>query len=69
MDRRILHAMCDAGGGPIGLDALSNVVFETSETIEDAHEPWLMKLGLVTRTGRGRVVTAKGWETVAKYAD
>lgn len=65
MDRRILRVIRDEhGGGPVGLDAVSVSVFETAKTIEDAHEPYLVRIGMLTRTGRGRVVTQKGWEVV-----
>lgn len=43
-------------GGPVGLDTLAAVIGEESVTIEDVYEPYLMQIGFLTRTPRGRVV-------------
>lgn len=57
-DRRILHAVCtQAGGGPVGLETLEAATGEATETIAEAVEPYLMALGLMTRTRSGRVAT------------
>ena len=54
-DRKILQAMIDTfGGGPVGLDTLAASVNEDSNTIEDVIEPYLMQIGFVARTPRGR---------------
>ena len=57
VDRRILEAMIrHYNGGPVGLDTLAAVTGEESITIEDVYEPYLMQLGFIQRTPRGRVV-------------
>ena len=45
-------------GGPVGLDTLAAVVGEESVTLEDVYEPYLMQLGFLTRTPRGRCATS-----------
>lgn len=58
-DRKLLMTMIQKfGGGPVGLDTLAASISEESETIEDVYEPYLMQLGFLNRTPRGRVVTA-----------
>jgi Holliday junction DNA helicase RuvB len=58
MDRRILLAIVQKfGGGPVGLGSLAVSVSEESETIEDVYEPFLIQLGFLQRTSRGRVAT------------
>jgi Holliday junction DNA helicase RuvB len=47
-------------GGPVGLDTLSHASAEEKNTIEDYYEPYLMRLGLIERTPRGRQLTLKG---------
>lgn len=60
-DRRILKIMLEKfSGGPVGLDTLSHASAEEKGTIEDYYEPYLMRLGLIERTPRGRQVTLKG---------
>lgn len=57
VDRRMLEAMIrHYGGGPVGLDTLAAVIGEESVTIEDVYEPYLMQIGFLSRTPRGRVV-------------
>ena len=57
VDRRMLEAMIrHYNGGPVGLDTLAAVIGEESVTIEDVYEPYLMQIGFLTRTPRGRVV-------------
>lgn len=61
-DRKILLTLIDKfGGGPVGLDTIGAAVNEESETIEDVIEPYLIQLGYIKRTPRGRVVTAGGY--------
>lgn len=56
IDRSILLTMIDKfGGGPVGLDTLSAASGEEANTIEDVYEPYLMKLGFIARTPRGRI--------------
>ncbi|MCL2235497.1 MAG: Holliday junction branch migration DNA helicase RuvB [Defluviitaleaceae bacterium] len=63
VDRNVLLAMIEKfGGGPVGLDTLSAATGEDAETIEDVYEPYLLQLGYINRTPRGRVVTALGYK-------
>jgi Holliday junction DNA helicase RuvB len=63
MDRQLLRAMADHhAGGPVGLATMAATVSEPIETIEDVVEPYLMQIGLLARTSRGRQLTAGGWE-------
>ena len=63
MDRQLLRAMADHhAGGPVGLATMAATVSEPIETIEDVVEPYLMQIGFLARTPRGRQLTASGWE-------
>jgi Holliday junction DNA helicase RuvB len=58
LDREILRAICERfGGGPVGLSTLAVAVSEERDTIEDVYEPYLLQLGMLSRTARGRVAT------------
>jgi Holliday junction DNA helicase RuvB len=60
-DRDLLSAIVDKfGGGPVGLSTLAVALGEEPETIEDVYEPYLLQLGFIQRTPRGRVVTDLG---------
>lgn len=62
-DRRMLLTMIQHyGGGPVGLDTIAASISEERETIEDVYEPYLMQLGLLTRTPRGRMVTPMAYK-------
>lgn len=62
-DRRMLRTIItNYGGGPVGLDTLAAAVGEESITIEDVYEPYLMQIGFLTRTPRGRCVTKLAYE-------
>jgi holliday junction DNA helicase RuvB len=62
VDRAILATLCGRfGGQPVGLTTLSQCVGEEPDTIEDAYEPFLLQSGLIQRTSRGRVATARAW--------
>ncbi|OHA09147.1 MAG: Holliday junction DNA helicase RuvB [Candidatus Sungbacteria bacterium RIFCSPLOWO2_01_FULL_59_16] len=62
-DRRILEAVIQKfGGGPVGLSALAAATTEEEETIEEVYEPYLMQLGFLERTARGRVATRLAFE-------
>ena len=62
-DRRILSAIIQLyGGGPVGLETLAAAVGEEAVTIEDIYEPYLMQIGFLSRTPRGRCVTPAGYE-------
>ena len=63
VDRAVLSCMMDKfGGGPVGLDTLAATTGEDAATIEDVYEPYLMQLGFIMRTPRGRVCTPAAWE-------
>ena len=63
VDRRMLMTMIqNYNGGPVGLDTLAAVVGEESVTIEDVYEPYLLQLGFINRTPRGRVVLPAAYE-------
>lgn len=62
VDRRMLKAIIENyGGGPVGLDTLAATIGEESVTLEDVYEPYLMQIGFLTRTPRGRCVTQKAY--------
>lgn len=62
IDRRMLTAIIENySGGPVGLDTLAATIGEESVTLEDVYEPYLMQLGFLTRTPRGRCVTHKAY--------
>ena len=62
IDRRMLGAIIENyGGGPVGLETLAATIGEESVTLEDVYEPYLMQLGFLTRTPRGRCVTRKAY--------
>lgn len=61
-DRNVLTCMIDKfGGGPVGLDTLAATTGEDAVTIEDVYEPFLMQLGFIMRTPRGRICTPAAW--------
>ena len=63
VDRAILDAVCARfGGGPVGLSTLAVSVGEETDTVEDVYEPYLLQLGLLMRTPRGRVATPAAWQ-------
>jgi len=58
IDRKILKTIItNYGGGPVGLDTIATTIGEESETIEDVYEPYLIQLGFIARTPRGRIIT------------
>lgn len=62
-DREILKAIVDKfGGGPVGLNTISASLAEEQATIEEVYEPYLIQLGLLERTPRGRIVTDKAYK-------
>ena len=62
-DRELLLAIINRfNGGPVGIEALSSSIGEEVTTIEDVYEPYLLQIGLLKRTARGRVVTEKAYE-------
>ncbi len=63
VDIRYLRGIIDRfHGGPVGLEALANSISEETTTLEDVYEPYLIQIGFVNRTSRGRVVTHKAYE-------
>lgn len=68
-DRTMLATMMDKfGGGPVGLDTLAATTGEDAITIEDVYEPYLMQLGFLMRTPRGRVCTPAAWAHMGRIA-
>ena len=62
LDRRLLSTIVDSfGGGPVGVESLAAALSEERGTIEDVLEPYLIQQGFLTRTARGRMVTAKAY--------
>jgi Holliday junction DNA helicase RuvB len=63
IDRRMLLAIIQSfGGGPVGLDTLAAMIGEESITLEDVYEPYLMQIGFLTRTNRGRCATEAAYK-------
>ncbi len=63
IDRRMLSSIIENyGGGPVGLETLAATINEEAVTLEDVYEPYLMQLGFLTRTPRGRCVTQKAYQ-------
>ncbi len=63
IDKRMLLTVINHyDGGPVGLDTLAATIGEESETIEDVYEPYLMQIGFINRTPRGRMVTRLAYE-------
>jgi len=62
-DRRMLRAIIDKfGGGPVGLNSLAAAISEEPDAIEDIYEPYLIQIGFLDRTPRGRVATVRAYE-------
>ncbi len=69
-DRLLLHTMLDQfKGKPVGLDALAAATSEDTKTIEEVYEPYLLQIGFINRTNRGRVVTDKALEHLKLFSD
>jgi len=67
LDRAVLTAIVDRfAGGPVGLSTLAVSVGEEAETIEAVVEPFLVRTGLLSRTPRGRVATARAWQHLGR---
>ena len=66
-DRKMLLTIIDKfQGGPVGLDTLSAATGEESNTIEDVYEPYLIQLGFIARTPRGRVALPNAYQHLCK---
>lgn len=62
-DSRMIRAMIESfGGGPVGLDTIAATIGEEPNTIEDVYEPYLLQLGFISRTPRGRIATKNAYE-------
>jgi Holliday junction DNA helicase RuvB len=62
-DRRLLRTIIDKfSGGPVGLSSLAAAIGEEKDAIEDINEPYLIQIGFLERTSRGRVATARAYE-------
>jgi Holliday junction DNA helicase RuvB len=69
VDRELLRAIAERfGGGPVGLSTLAVALGEETDTIEDVYEPYLLQLGFIQRTPRGRVITTLGREHLGEVA-
>ncbi|MBP7570803.1 MAG: Holliday junction branch migration DNA helicase RuvB [Acidobacteria bacterium] len=63
IDRRLLRTIIDKfGGGPVGLNTIAAAISEEKDAIEDIYEPFLIQIGFLDRTPRGRVATARAYE-------
>jgi Holliday junction DNA helicase RuvB len=69
IDRRLLRTIIDKfGGGPVGLNTISAAISEEKDAIEDIFEPFLIQIGFLDRTPRGRVATARAYEYFGLHA-
>jgi len=69
VDKKILHAIIEKfGGGPVGLETLAASINEEAGTLEDVAEPYLLQLGFIQRTPRGRMVTRLGYKHIGLEA-
>jgi Holliday junction DNA helicase RuvB len=69
VDRRLLLTIIDKfGGGPVGVAALAAAISEEPDAIEDIYEPYLLQVGFLDRTPRGRVATARAYEHFGRAA-
>ena len=67
IDVRLLNSMIDKfGGGPVGLETLAATINEDANTIEDVYEPYLLQLGFISKTPRGRMAMPKAYEHLGK---
>ena len=67
IDRELLEAVAlKFGGGPVGLSTLAVSLGEEPDTIEDVYEPYLLQLGFLERTPRGRVATKRAFEHMGR---
>jgi Holliday junction DNA helicase RuvB len=66
-DRHLLKVIIEHhNGGPVGVETLAALTSEERTTIEDVYEPYLMQIGLLERTPKGRKVTPRAWEHLGK---
>ena len=68
VDQRYLRGIIERfHGGPVGLEAIASSIGEEPMTLEDVYEPYLLQIGFINRTARGRVVTKKAYEHLGIY--
>jgi len=68
IDRIMLNSIINKfSGGPVGLDTLAASIGEDADTIEDVYEPYLLQLGFINRTPRGRIVTKAGYQHMGYF--
>jgi len=69
IDRRLLLTIIDKfGGGPVGLGSIAAAISEERDAIEDIYEPFLIQIGFLDRTPRGRVATARAYDYFGLHA-
>ena len=69
-DRRVLATLIDKfDGGPVGLDTIAAALSEDANTIMDVYEPFLIQLGFIERTPRGRVATRRAYDHLSRHYD
>jgi Holliday junction DNA helicase RuvB len=69
-DRELLRAIVERfDGGPVGLSTLAVALGESPDTVEDVYEPYLLQLGFIQRTPRGRIVTERGRTHIRSVAE
>ena len=65
LDREILKVIVKRySGGPVGIQAIASTLGEDRKTIENVHEPHLVRIGLLERTKKGRIVTQSGYKHI-----
>jgi Holliday junction DNA helicase RuvB len=70
LDRRLLKMIIEGyGGGPVGLQTLASAIGEEAVTLEDVCEPYLMQLGFIAKTPRGRVATQLAYDHLGILKD
>jgi holliday junction DNA helicase RuvB len=63
IDHKVLHTLIDKfNGGPVGLETVAAAISEEPDTIMDVYEPYLLQLGFLERTPRGRVATERAYQ-------
>jgi Holliday junction DNA helicase RuvB len=69
VDRKLLLTIIDKfGGGPVGVNALAAAISEEPDAIEDIYEPYLLQIGFLDRTPRGRTATRRAYEHFGRLA-
>ncbi|GAB3050340.1 Holliday junction branch migration DNA helicase RuvB [Virgibacillus ainsalahensis] len=70
VDHKLLKSIIESfQGGPVGLDTIAATIGEESQTIEDVYEPYLLQIGFIQRTPRGRIVTQKAYHHFGRKVD